>query len=541
MALDESFKEKMANKMRKNRKIFKLKRAPFRRKAMGDSETSFAVDSNPDTRYQYLVENIQDAVVEFEFVDGEPQVRDVNEAFVEKFGYDHTDICNESLNDWIVPDEHRAEANAIDDQTKSDDVTHQEVVRKTATGLREFLHRSIPYTGSGPVDGIAVYTDITERKRAQQKQQLLTEVSRSLAEAKTLHEGAETTLETLCAYTEWSYGEVWQPGPAGEELRFVVGHADDPAYEPFQEAGREIPFTVGDGLPGRVYGSATSEWFPDVSSEPHEVFHRTDIAKEVGLHAAFGTPVVADGTVVAVLVFFLESERHSDEQLINDVVDVTRNLGTLIERKQAEEMAKRRNEQLEQFTNVISHDLRNPLNVAKSHLEFVAAERDDSHVRQIENAHERIEELIEDVLMLARQGQSVTDYTSLALADCVAQSWAMVTADEASLTIETTRTVRGDESRVKQLFENLFRNAIEHGPDDVSLTVGETQTGFYVADDGPGIPADKRDSVFELGHTTHDTGTGLGLPIVKEIADAHGWTVTVTESEHGGARFDFRI
>jgi len=508
---------------------------------MGDSETLLAVDSNPDTRYQYLVENIQDAVVEFEFVGGEPVIRDVNEAFAEIFGYEPAEIRNEPLNDWIVPDEHDVEASDIDSQTESGEITAQEVTRQTATGLQEFLHRSVPCDDSGPVDGIAVYTDITERKRAQQKRQLLTEVSCSLGESKTLREGFETTLEAICAYTEWSYGEVWQPAPAGDELEFVVGHADDPACEPFRAASEDITFAFGHGLPGRVYESGTSEWLPDVSSESPAVFHRTDLAQEVGLHAAFGTPVVADGSVVAVLAFFLQSDRNSDERLVDDVVDVTQNLGTLVQRKQAEETVKRRNRQLEQFTNVVSHYLRNSVYVAEIHLDFVARDSDDPHVGKVQHAHERMEELIEDVLTLARQGQSVIDRESLSLTDCVAQSWAMVDGDSASITIETNRTVRGDESRLKQLFENLFRNAIDHGPADVCVSVGETESGFYVADDGPGIPPDDRDSVFGLGHTTHETGTGLGLPIVKEIADAHGWTVTVTESDAGGARFEFRV
>jgi signal transduction histidine kinase len=56
--------------------------------------------------------------------------------------------------------------------------------------------------------------------------------------------------------------------------------------------------------------------------------------------------------------------------------------------------------------------------------------------------------------------------------------------------------------------------------------------------DGPGIPEDRRDRVLEAGYSTAENGTGLGLDIVREIAEAHGWEITVTESETGGARFD---
>jgi signal transduction histidine kinase len=72
----------------------------------------------------------------------------------------------------------------------------------------------------------------------------------------------------------------------------------------------------------------------------------------------------------------------------------------------------------------------------------------------------------------------------------------------------------------------------------VTVHVGESDGGFYVADDGPGIPEAERERIFEAGYSTADEGTGFGLRIVEQVVDAHGWEVTVTESEQGGARFD---
>jgi signal transduction histidine kinase len=90
------------------------------------------------------------------------------------------------------------------------------------------------------------------------------------------------------------------------------------------------------------------------------------------------------------------------------------------------------------------------------------------------------------------------------------------------------------------VFENLFRNAIEHGGADVTVRVGQLDDhGFYVEDTGPGIPADVRDAVFEPSHTSASGGTGFGLTIVKRIAEAHGWEVEIAESAAGGARFEF--
>ena len=107
-----------------------------------------------------------------------------------------------------------------------------------------------------------------------------------------------------------------------------------------------------------------------------------------------------------------------------------------------------------------------------------------------------------------------------------------------------------DRSRLVELFGNLFRNAmehsstsppshapedaVEHGDESVIVCVEGIDGGFAVADDGPGIPPEDRESVFETGFTTAEGGTGLGLAIMRDIAEAHGWDVTVTESADGG-------
>ena len=98
--------------------------------------------------------------------------------------------------------------------------------------------------------------------------------------------------------------------------------------------------------------------------------------------------------------------------------------------------------------------------------------------------------------------------------------------------------VRADERRLKQLLENLLRNAVEHGGGDVTVRVGDLADGFFVADDGPGVPESERERVFETGYTTAEDGTGFGLSIVTDIVEAHDWEIRVTESDGGGGRFD---
>lgn len=201
---------------------------------------------------------------------------------------------------------------------------------------------------------------------------------------------------------------------------------------------------------------------------------------------------------------------------------------------------RRHNQRLENFANVVSHDLRNPLNVAQGRLDLAQSACDSEHLAHVEQAHDRMEDLIADVLTLAREGTTVTEIEAIDLAAIAERCWRNVETASATLVTETDRTIRADQSRLQQLFENLVRNAIEHGGEDVTITVGDFPDGegFYVEDDGPGMSEKVQQQAFESGYTTSTEGTGFGLAIVQEIVEAHGWDISVTDSANGGVRFE---
>ena len=208
------------------------------------------------------------------------------------------------------------------------------------------------------------------------------------------------------------------------------------------------------------------------------------------------------------------------------------------ERVAKEEALESRNDRLENFANVVSHDLRNPLNVATGHLELAREEHDSDNLETVGAAHDRMEVLIADLLVLGQQGEPVGEMEPVDVAALCRDCWASVETESLSSHFEVERTIRADASRLKQIFENLFRNAVEHGGDDVTVTVGGLADGFYVEDDGPGIPESKRGDIFKVSYSTTDEGTGYGLSILEEIVEAHGWNIVVREGTDGGARFE---
>jgi PAS domain S-box-containing protein len=324
-------------------------------------------------RFAALFENVPNSVVSCVYEDGEPIAQAVNPAFEETFGWESDEIVGDPLDEYIVPPDAQAEADALNEQAvRGTHVRGAEVSRVTTDGLRDFLLNTASVRGDGETEDVSVYTEITEQK------------------------------------------------------------------------DRERKLT-------------------------------------------------------------------------------------------------RQNERLDEFASVVSHDLRNPLNVAEGRFGLLAEECDSDHLEPIDTALDRMNELVDDLLALARQSETATETEAVELAAVAEGAWATAETADADLRIEDDVTVEADPSRVQQLLENLFRNSVDHAGRDASVRCGslESGDGFYVADDGPGIPEDDRDRAFDYGFTTDERGTGFGLSIVADAAEAHGWSVDVGESQSGGARFEF--
>ncbi|WP_420181922.1 PAS domain S-box protein [Haloarcula sp. KBTZ06] len=242
----------------------------------------------------------------------------------------------------------------------------------------------------------------------------------------------------------------------------------------------------------------------------------------------------------------------------------------ITEQKERERRLRVQNDRLESFASVVSHDLQGPLTVAQGHLELAQQAVTNDHLDSIDDAHERMQTLIDDILTLARDGREATTTEPVSLQTAASACWETIGTENGTLVTDTDSVVVADPRRLQRLLENLFRNCVAHGSEPslsqmhensmeqgsvgspgqsdeivesdtgVTVTVGDIDdaSGFYVADDGPGVPEDERDTVFEAGYSTAPEGTGFGLAIVADIAAVHGWDVSVTDSESGGARFE---
>ena len=206
--------------------------------------------------------------------------------------------------------------------------------------------------------------------------------------------------------------------------------------------------------------------------------------------------------------------------------------------KERERELQRERDRLDQFATLVSHDLKNPLLVAQCQLNLARQESDSDHLEKVSRAHERMDSIIADLLTLARSTQDDIDTEPVEVATLVETCWQRVNTAAATYTITSEPQIRADPGLLTQLFENLFRNAVDHGGEEVQVTIGEIADGFYVEDNGSGISAESRETIFEWGFSTKQGGTGLGLHIVKQVVESHGWEINAAEGSDGGIRFE---
>ena len=499
--------------------------------------------TQPDTlrherdRLAALYTGLPSPVVHYEVQDGGTAVaRGVNAAFEEVFGVPRADVVGQNLDALLASDAQRPEAKTLTRQAVEEGSVQAEVVRETETGPQHFRLDSVLFSGGETPQGYAIYTDITEQKEREHtlraEQDALRSMYRITADqAASFEEKVRRLIELGCEYLALPYGFLTRITEGSQHIRWASG--DHPLLQP----GESCPLTQSycrktiqkDSLLA-VQDAAAEGWDGDPA---YATFN---------LGTYIGSQILVDGSLYGTLCFAATDARDAafTERERTFVELMTRWASYELEQCHAQEQLERQNERLDNFAGLVAHDLRNPLNVAKGRLEIAEEEGDLSHLSAVDQALDRMDEIIEDLLVLTWGGQDLgpDDLECCDLADLAASCWEHVDLPRARLKIEDAPRLSADEGRLQRLLSNLFRNAMEHGDDDTALRVGGLEDGFFVEDNGPGIPPNRREEVFKAGYSSEEEGTGLGLSIVKTIVDAHGWSLTLTEGRSGGARFE---
>jgi signal transduction histidine kinase len=384
-------------------------------------------------------------------------------------------------------------------------------------------------------DGLSVYfRDISERKRREAQQERDREALQSLYRIaadseRSFDEKVDAVLELGCTYLDVPFGMVNELDESGQTIAYAYGTPDGlqpGATMPRDEAYCKETIRTDDLL--AIVDAVEEGWGDDPAYREH------------GLGCYIGGRIEIDDDVDRTLCFAGYEPRESSFTATEETVVelLTQWLTFEFTRRADRATLERKNERLENLASVVSHDLMNPLTIAQARIDFIADNLQNEHVDAVTNSLDRIESLVDDLTTLARQGDVIDEPTAVSLSTVVGDAWEAVPTKDATLDREGDHVLYADESRLQQVLENLFNNSVEHGGADVTVTVTATEEGFAVTDDGPGIPPDEREDVLRMGYTTASDGSGIGMAIVREVVEAHGWSVEVGESASGGARFE---
>lgn len=437
------------------------------------------------------------------------------------------DIIGVNLDETDLTDEQIERIKKSDEEVLDnwEPQTVEESVVDTQGKKRYIETTKIPFNAGDDNDPhlVSVFRDITFRKKKEKSLEKVIEVNEKMSGASSKEELLKIAIDAVSDIFRLPLAAAFERD--GDKLLPVSANFD------FKQIfGGEIVLDLDNSVAGTVFESGQSKLIEDM--EGTEAFNPD-------------TPIEAEVIIplgdYGVLISGSREKREFDkaDQYIADwfgsSVEASINR---VERErkisERDERLEKKDEQIDQFVEMLSHDLRNPLNIAQGYLDMIEGSEESE---QVDKALERMEEIIETMLNMAQHTGEI-GRENVSLIEVAKEAWKYDYLDEAELVVEDDVELMANRDQLKHLLENLFSNSVKYAGNEVEVTVGSSENGFYVEDNGPGIPQEDRNKVFEFGYSSGDS-TGMGLAIVDRIAGFQGWEIEISESDSGGARFDF--
>lgn len=427
-----------------------------------------------------------------------------------------------------------------------------------------------------PASVVVSFSDITERKRAEERLTAQYVVTRVLAESRSLEEAVPKIMQAVGQNLEWDCGIFWRVDKAGAVLR-CLDQWQNPlvSADGFMADAWERTFRKDEGLPGRIWTSGKAAWISDITEDRSSL--RQEQARAVGFHGAFGFPVRVGGEIDGVIELFSRQIRVPDAELLKMIDDIGLKLGQFGDRARTEEALQQAEAQLRQSQKMeavgrlaggVAHDFNNLLTVIRGYSELLLArmEPDDpmrKDMGEVKKAADRASGLTRQLLAFSRRqfiAPKVIDLNAL-IANMDGMLRRLLGEDIVELCTELspqTGAIRADSGQIEQVIMNLAVNARDAMPkggrltiETRNVTIGDpprqhpavVKPGSYVLlavrDTGHGMDADTQSHLFEPFFTTKEKGkgTGLGLSTVYGIVKQNGGSIVVESKPGQGATF----
>jgi PAS domain S-box-containing protein len=519
-----------------------------------------------EERFRTFVEQATDAFILY---DENAIVHDVNHRTCEALGYTREELIGMHVSQFAADSTPEKIESLSRELLKRGTVTYHSLRRrKDGSVFPNEVRARVFYRGDRPFS-VALATDITERRRREQRLLAQFRVTQTLSEAGSLEKAALGILCAMCEALEWNLGALWQVDPEVGVLRCIATWAPPSAASSnFAAATRAISFGPGMGLPGRVWSSGGPVCIRDVALDP-ELPRAKSAAKE-GFHAAFAFPITLKSGIVGVIELFSREVRDADSGLLQMMAAIGSQVAQFIERTRATDALRDAREKVAQASKIaslaelsasIAHEINQPLQaiVANGH----------ASLRWLDATPPNIEKAIHTAKRVVRDGNAAAEVVSRIRALFKHAAPAKVDLDINKLILQV-RTLMADEIQsngvlfetelgedlprigadavqIQQVIVNLVRNAIEAMAATIErpkpLWIRSRREGDNVVVDiqDHGVGLADFEKIFEPFMTTKETGLGMGLAICRSIIEAHAGRIWVARNPERGVTFSFSL
>ncbi len=407
--------------------------------------------------------------------------------------------------------------------------------------------------------------EIGVRKQSEARLAAEHAITRALADARNLETAAPLVLRAFCEHLDAEVCCLWQPDESGKTLICVHAETSDETagsdLSPFVSESRRINVARGVGLPGQVWEKNVSVWLPDTAMS--ENFSRAPPATAAGLRSGIGFPIKIGTEFCGVIEFFTRRRLVFDQRKTDMLEAIGSEIGQFIQRKRLEserenllrrekylrEQAEKASRLKDEFLATVSHELRTPLNAILGWAQMLQTGKigGDQQPRALDTIYRNAKsqaQLIDDLLDTSRliTGNLRLNLSPTPIVPIIESALDVVrpAAEAKNVSLRgiydsDAVSITCDAHRLRQMIWNLLTNAVKFTPPEgaveIKLRQNDDAIEIIITDTGQGIAPDFLPFVFDRfrqadsSSTRKHDGLGLGLAIVRHLAELHGGSV----------------
>ncbi|GAA2481132.1 PAS domain-containing sensor histidine kinase [Winogradskya humida] len=408
-----------------------------------------------------------------------------------------------------------------------------------------------PVTDGGQLAAVIAVHEITRAKRAEKLKECERLIAHLLSKPEPPDHLLKQAVEHIGDMLGWTVTEFWTVDAVGEVLRRKAlwsGTGDN----------QDLPDRLhkGIGIPGKAWAVTDPIWTTNLAADPAAL---QQTAQWLPLRSALAVPLPSGNIVLGVLVCYSDNFETPDDMRTAVMTGIAAHLGEFLERRRAEQYAAELEATRDEYIALVGHELRTPLTAIQAYTDMMRTDPGlsaEERGQMLDVMHRRatdLHTLIAKLLDVAgtRSGHIALQPRRMDLAEIAREAADNARAGNPAANVDLTALplvpIDGDPERLREVIDELLRNALTWAPPDSTVGIvvhaDEDTAVLSVTNTGARIPADEHVRIFDLFYRTGDSlhhglpGTGLGLTLARAIIEQHGGNLTVSEPDEAATTF----